>query len=170
MSLRTTYKRHHLDSRHAEITLAWSATIRNLEDPAPLYMSGPENSRFEWLKVFEPDQLPAGRVTTVTCRHLTLCMTRHEGAYGALSNKCPHQGGPLGEGSIENGLLAERNSGLETDMSGRLRSTTPASPLTQGFVERADGGLLRPTSCRKQFRKLYPPMDRASPKSCPIRS
>ena len=26
-------------------------------------------------------------------------------AYGALDNHCPHQGGPLGEGSIENGLL-----------------------------------------------------------------
>jgi thiamine pyrophosphate-dependent acetolactate synthase large subunit-like protein len=32
-------------------------------------------------------------------------MTRFEGQYAALSNKCPHQGGPLGEGSIENGML-----------------------------------------------------------------
>ncbi len=68
-------------------------------------MSDPEHSRLDWLKVLEPDQLPEGRVATVTCRHLTLCLTRHEGAYGALDNKCPHQGGPLGEGSIENGLL-----------------------------------------------------------------
>ena len=27
------------------------------------------------------------------------------GRYGALDNHCPHQGGPLGEGTIENGLL-----------------------------------------------------------------
>ncbi|MEL6548277.1 MAG: thiamine pyrophosphate-binding protein, partial [Myxococcota bacterium] len=27
------------------------------------------------------------------------------GRYGALDNRCPHQGGPLGEGSIENGWL-----------------------------------------------------------------
>ncbi len=32
-------------------------------------------------------------------------MTHHNGQYSALDNKCPHQGGPLGEGSIENGLL-----------------------------------------------------------------
>jgi len=32
-------------------------------------------------------------------------MTHHNGEYSALDNKCPHQGGPLGEGSIENGLL-----------------------------------------------------------------
>ncbi|MCG8467843.1 MAG: thiamine pyrophosphate-dependent enzyme [Gemmatimonadetes bacterium] len=58
-----------------------------------------------WLKVLEPEELAEGRVTSVTCGHRTLCMTRYQGRYGALDNKCPHQGGPLGEGSIENGLL-----------------------------------------------------------------
>ncbi|MCU7844440.1 MAG: Rieske 2Fe-2S domain-containing protein [Candidatus Thiodiazotropha sp. (ex Monitilora ramsayi)] len=58
-----------------------------------------------WHKVLSKDELPEGRVTTVTCRKKTLCMSHHEGEYGALDNKCPHQGGPLGEGSIENGLL-----------------------------------------------------------------
>lgn len=58
-----------------------------------------------WLKVLAPEELAEGRVTSVTCGHRTLCMTRFEGEYGALDNRCPHQGGPLGEGSIENGLL-----------------------------------------------------------------
>ncbi|MFC1748009.1 thiamine pyrophosphate-dependent enzyme [Pseudomonadota bacterium] len=58
-----------------------------------------------WHKVLSKDDLKEGRVTSVTCKNRTLCMTRHEGKYGALDNKCPHQGGPLGEGSIENGLL-----------------------------------------------------------------
>ncbi len=58
-----------------------------------------------WHKVLELDELSDGRVKPATCAHLTLCMTRHNGHYGALDNKCPHQGGPLGEGSIENGLL-----------------------------------------------------------------
>jgi thiamine pyrophosphate-dependent acetolactate synthase large subunit-like protein/nitrite reductase/ring-hydroxylating ferredoxin subunit len=58
-----------------------------------------------WRKVLDKDELAEGRVTSVTCEHYTLCMTRHQGRYGALDNKCPHQGGPLGEGSIENGLL-----------------------------------------------------------------
>ena len=34
-----------------------------------------------------------------------VCLTHHNGKINAISNKCPHQGGPLGEGSIENGLL-----------------------------------------------------------------
>ena len=58
-----------------------------------------------WHKVLNKDELPEGRVSSVTCQKKTLCMTHHEGEYGALDNKCPHQGGPLGEGSIENGLL-----------------------------------------------------------------
>ena len=58
-----------------------------------------------WLKALELDELPEGRVKPVTCAHRTVCMTRFEGKYAALDNACPHQGGPLGEGSIENGWL-----------------------------------------------------------------
>lgn len=58
-----------------------------------------------WYKVLEPEELSEGRVKPVTCQHKTLCMTRYNGEYAALDNRCPHQGGPLGEGSIENGLL-----------------------------------------------------------------
>jgi len=58
-----------------------------------------------WLKVAGLDELAEGRVKAVTCEHQTICLTHFEGRYGALDNRCPHQGGPLGEGSIENGLL-----------------------------------------------------------------
>ena len=62
-------------------------------------------ARIVWKKVLEPEELPEGRVKPVTCGAQTVCMTRFEGRFAALDNKCPHQGGPLGEGSIENGLL-----------------------------------------------------------------
>ncbi|MEL7157050.1 MAG: Rieske (2Fe-2S) protein [Actinomycetota bacterium] len=58
-----------------------------------------------WHKVLEPGELPEGRVTAVSIGHRTLAMTHYEGRYGALDNRCPHQGGPLGEGSIEKGWL-----------------------------------------------------------------
>jgi thiamine pyrophosphate-dependent acetolactate synthase large subunit-like protein/nitrite reductase/ring-hydroxylating ferredoxin subunit len=51
------------------------------------------------------DELPEGRVTTVTIGRRSLALTHHDGRYGALDNRCPHQGGPLGEGSIEKGWL-----------------------------------------------------------------
>jgi pyruvate oxidase len=65
----------------------------------------PDAARLVWEKVLDLDELPEGRVRPVTCHLETVCMTRFEGEYAALDNKCPHQGGPLGEGSIENGWL-----------------------------------------------------------------
>ena len=59
----------------------------------------------KWFKVLDKEELPEGRVKTVTARHKSLCMTHYKGRFGALDNKCPHQGGPMGEGSIENGML-----------------------------------------------------------------
>ena len=68
-------------------------------------MSNAKNTKI-WYKVLEnKDDLPEGRVKTVTAGHKGICLTHFEGRYAALDNKCPHQGGPLGEGSIENGLL-----------------------------------------------------------------
>lgn len=59
-----------------------------------------------WKKVLDdPSKLKDERVMTVTAGHRSFCLTHHKGKFGCLDNKCPHQGGPLGEGSIENGLL-----------------------------------------------------------------
>ena len=60
----------------------------------------------KWYKVLDDKKsLQEGRVQTVTAGHQGICLTHFEGKYSALDNKCPHQGGPLGEGSIENGML-----------------------------------------------------------------
>lgn len=59
----------------------------------------------QWFRVAAIDELPEGRVKTVVAGHKNLALTHYDGQYGALDNRCPHQGGPLGEGSIENGLL-----------------------------------------------------------------
>src|SRR5204862_2858073 len=69
------------------------------------HMSSQASTQPVWHKVAELDELPEGRVKTVVAGRKSLALTRYEGAYGALDNHCPHQGGPLGEGSIENGLL-----------------------------------------------------------------
>ena len=59
-----------------------------------------------WHKVLDDKtDLPEGRVMTVTAGHKGICLVHFAGNFCALDNRCPHQGGPLGEGSIENGLL-----------------------------------------------------------------
>lgn len=64
----------------------------------------------EWHKVLDTDELPEGRVTTVTVGRRSLAVSNYvddegNGGYGAIDNHCPHQRGPLGEGSIEKGWL-----------------------------------------------------------------
>ena len=58
-----------------------------------------------WHRVLEPGELDEGRVKTVAVGTRTFALSHHDGRYGCLDNACPHQGGPLGEGSIENGWL-----------------------------------------------------------------
>jgi thiamine pyrophosphate-dependent acetolactate synthase large subunit-like protein/nitrite reductase/ring-hydroxylating ferredoxin subunit len=58
-----------------------------------------------WHEVPSGDVPEEGRVRSVTVDGRSIALTRCDGRLGALENHCPHQGGPLGEGSIEDGLL-----------------------------------------------------------------
>lgn len=65
-----------------------------------------EKKNLVWHKVLDDKAtLPDGRVMSVTAGHKGVCLVHHEDNLCALDNRCPHQGGPLGEGSIENGWL-----------------------------------------------------------------
>ncbi len=63
------------------------------------------DTTLQWHRVAGRDELPEGRVLTVIAGGEGIALTHFEGQYAALRNACPHQGGPLGEGSIENGWL-----------------------------------------------------------------
>lgn len=58
-----------------------------------------------WHRVLGHDELPEGRAVTVLAGRRSIAMTRTDGELAALDNRCPHQGGPLGEGTIEGGFL-----------------------------------------------------------------
>ncbi len=58
----------------------------------------------EWIRVAHTGDLPEGRVKTVTARTTSICLSHFDGRWAAMDNRCPHQGGPLGEGSIEKGV------------------------------------------------------------------
>jgi thiamine pyrophosphate-dependent acetolactate synthase large subunit-like protein/nitrite reductase/ring-hydroxylating ferredoxin subunit len=93
-----------------------------------------------WHKVAEVDELPAGRVRTVVAGHKSLVLTRVGDRYGALENRCPHQGGPLGEGSIEKGWLRCPWHGYDYDP---LTGTPPPgftdAPARYAVEVRTDG-------------------------------
>jgi pyruvate oxidase len=62
------------------------------------------STELDWISVGHIDDLPEGRVKTVTARTVSICLSHFDGQFAAMDNRCPHQGGPLGEGSIEKGI------------------------------------------------------------------
>jgi nitrite reductase/ring-hydroxylating ferredoxin subunit len=91
-----------------------------------------------WHRVDEvPDE---GRVRTAVVDGRSVALTRCAGRVGALENHCPHQGGPLGEGSIENGWLRCPWHGYDYDpTTGRPPEGFSDAPVAFGVEERADG-------------------------------
>ena len=93
-----------------------------------------------WYRTLAPDELPEGRVTAVTLGGTTVCLTHFRGRYGAIDNACPHQGGPLGEGSIENGLLRCPWHGWDFDpLTGESPGAHDDCVLVYDVEEREDG-------------------------------
>jgi len=98
----------------------------------------PENA--VWYKVADPDELDEGRVRTAVAGPRTIALTRCGGRFGALDNHCPHQGGPLGEGSIEGGLLRCPWHGYDYDpITGRPPAGFSDAPEAFPVEVRADG-------------------------------
>ena len=58
-----------------------------------------------WTRVAALDALAEGQVQSVTVDGKGIALTFHNGEFGALDARCPHQRGPLDQGTIEGGLL-----------------------------------------------------------------
>ena len=84
-----------------------------------------------------PDE---GRVRTAVVDGRTIALSRCAGRVGALDNHCPHQGGPLGEGSIEGGWLRCPWHGYDYDpVSGMPPPGFSDAPPAYPVEEREDG-------------------------------
>jgi thiamine pyrophosphate-dependent acetolactate synthase large subunit-like protein/nitrite reductase/ring-hydroxylating ferredoxin subunit len=100
----------------------------------------PPTGTVRWHRALSPDELPEGRVTAVSCGKTTVAVTHHDGEYAALDNSCPHQGGPLGEGSIETGWLRCPWHGWDFDpLTGETPGDHDDCVTTYPVEEREDG-------------------------------
>jgi nitrite reductase (NADH) small subunit len=60
----------------------------------------------EFVKICSQAEIPAaGMVNELVVDGRALCVANVDGAVCVLDGTCPHEGGPLGEGSIEGGKL-----------------------------------------------------------------
>ena len=55
----------------------------------------------EYLPAIAMDALPPGRAAEVTVAGQAIALFNVSGAFYALSGRCPHRGGPLGEGFLD---------------------------------------------------------------------
>ena len=91
-----------------------------------------------WHEVDATD-LAVGEAKTVVAGGRGVCLARVERGLGALDNRCPHQGGPLGEGTIEDGWLICPWHGYEYDpLTGEPPDGYEDAPTA--FPLREDGG------------------------------
>jgi thiamine pyrophosphate-dependent acetolactate synthase large subunit-like protein/nitrite reductase/ring-hydroxylating ferredoxin subunit len=93
-----------------------------------------------WHRVDPADVPDEGRVRTVMVDGRGVALSRCGARLGALENRCPHQGGPLGEGSIEKGWLRCPWHGYDYDpMTGRPPEGFSDGVTTYPVEERPDG-------------------------------
>ena len=74
------------------------------------------------------DQIPAGRGMTVSVQGRPFALFRLDGAIYALEGSCPHRGGPLGEGLLENGSVYCPLHGWEFDLKTGACKERPDRP------------------------------------------
>ena len=94
----------------------------------------------DWHRVAAPGELEEGDVKTVLAGRNVVVLTLHEGRYGALDNRCPHENAPLGEGYIERGWLVCPLHRYEFDPhDGHPSPTYEEGPPAYPVEARADG-------------------------------
>ena len=64
-----------------------------------------EAVKSEWVHVANPDELSDGEIKALSIGGQSIALSRIGDNYGALDGRCPHQGGPLVDGRIDNGVL-----------------------------------------------------------------
>jgi nitrite reductase (NADH) small subunit len=63
------------------------------------------SSQERFVPVGSADALPAGQMREYVVEDLEIVVINLDGELFALDNRCPHQGGPLGRGKLEDGVI-----------------------------------------------------------------
>jgi thiamine pyrophosphate-dependent acetolactate synthase large subunit-like protein/nitrite reductase/ring-hydroxylating ferredoxin subunit len=109
----------------------------------------------QWHRIDPADVPDEGRVRSVVVDGRTVAVARCGARLGALENKCPHQGGPLGEGSIEKGLLRCPWHGYDYDpVTGQPPGDFADAVPSYEVDEREDGAYVRLPDLPQQGRTV----------------
>lgn len=94
----------------------------------------------QWHKAIDPGSLAEGETTVCPVGLKAIALTKLRGEYGAIDNRCPHQGGPLGQGTVENGKIRCPWHGFDFDpFTGEAAGGPDFAVPTYPVEVRADG-------------------------------
>jgi nitrite reductase (NADH) small subunit/3-phenylpropionate/trans-cinnamate dioxygenase ferredoxin subunit len=74
------------------------ASARNDLEPQKEFM-------IRFVKVMKEEDLPIGKSAIIMAGEEEIALFNYKGDYYAVANKCPHKGGPLGEGRVQEGII-----------------------------------------------------------------
>ena len=97
----------------------------------------------EFVRICSASELPgAGQVAEFTVQGQLLCVANIAGAIAVLDGVCPHAGGPLGEGIVEDGRVVCPWHGYSFDVHTGAAEHEPDMKVAV-FQSVLDGGELR---------------------------
>ncbi len=95
----------------------------------------------DWHKVADSNDFAEGEVRVCPVGLKTVAVTKLHGRYGAIDNRCPHQGGPLGQGTVENDKIRCPWHGFDFDPFTGEAAGGPDFDVPTYSVEARDDGI-----------------------------
>lgn len=92
-----------------------------------------------FVKVVTTDELKAGETKLVEIDDRRVALFNLDGTYYALEDTCPHQGGPLSEGFVEEGIVTCPWHGAEFDVKTGEVMSPPARMGVARYNVRVQG-------------------------------
>ncbi len=96
--------------------------------------------RPRWLRVAEQAEVAEGRPRTVEIAGRTVVLWRHQGRLHALDNRCPHTGGPLSLGWVEDDCVVCPWHGSRFMLDSGRPCGGPAEESVTAYPARFNGG------------------------------
>ena len=93
----------------------------------------------DFLKVAERSEVPDGGAKCVEARGISIALFNTGGAFHALANTCTHKGGPLCEGTVEDGEVECPWHGARFKLASGEVTSPPAMENVQHYNVRLSG-------------------------------
>lgn len=93
----------------------------------------------DFVRVLAEEDLPAGQATEVMVKGESVALFNVGGVFHALTNRCPHRGGPLGQGFLDGAEVSCPWHNWTFDVTSGENSTDPAMRVSRHAVKVEDG-------------------------------